>query len=93
MSVAIMVDTPGMTAEQYDATIDEIGLRGSLPAGCSAHIAGASPDGGWRVITVWDDADTARAFVTSTVRPAQEKAGVTPAGGPPVVWEVHNAMF
>jgi hypothetical protein len=62
-----MVDTPNMTATQYDATIAEMG--GKLPDGCSVRIAGVAPDGSWRVVSVWDDMETARALVTATLQP------------------------
>jgi hypothetical protein len=83
-----MVDTPGMTAEQFDAVIADIGTE--LPAGCQARIAGPSPEDGWRVVSVWSDVDTARAFVTTTLRPAQDRAGVPPGMPSMVSWDLHN---
>jgi hypothetical protein len=86
-----MIDTPGMTAEQYDATMAELGE--GLPEGCSAHISGPSPDGsGWRVISVWDDIDTARQFMITRMGPAREAAGVQPATATPVSWPLHNMI-
>lgn len=91
MATVIMVDTPNMTAEQYDAVLETLG--GSLPEACRVHIAGPSPQGGaWRVVTVWDDPIQAREFMTNKVRPAQEQAGVTPVESAPTMWEAHNVL-
>jgi hypothetical protein len=92
MTIVIMADNPSMTSALYDQTVADMGMTDSLPPGCSARIAGSGPDGAWRVITVWDDMDAARAFTESTLRPAQERAGVSPPPGPPVTWEVHQIV-
>jgi hypothetical protein len=93
MAVVIMADTPGMTAEQYEAVIADIGLTEKLPPGCRAHMAGPGPDGAWRVVTAWDDLDTARDYITTTVRPAWERAGVTPPDTMPINWPLHKLFI
>ena len=90
MAVVLMSDTPGMTAQQYETVIADLGLAEKLPPGCQAHIAGPGPDGAWRVVTVWDELDTARDFMTTTLRPAWARAGVTPPSGPPINWPLHK---
>ncbi|HEV7886682.1 MAG TPA: hypothetical protein VGO92_03920 [Acidimicrobiales bacterium] len=89
MPVVLLVDTPNMSAAQFDAVIADIGPE--LPAGCQTRIAGPSPDGtSWRVVSVWEDMATGQAFVAGTLRPAQDRAGI-PAGMPSIQsWELHD---
>jgi hypothetical protein len=62
----------------------ESGLRESLPDGCSAYLAGVSPDGSaWREISVWDSTSQAKEFMDAVLRPAIERAGTTPIWGSP----------
>ncbi|MDP9101425.1 MAG: hypothetical protein M3N21_04675 [Actinomycetota bacterium] len=93
MANAILVDTPGLTQQHYEAVTADLGLNDGLPDGCTVHIAGPMPDGaGWRVITVWDDMDKAQAFLTEKLRPAQERAGAPAPAGPPQMWQVHRLV-
>jgi hypothetical protein len=89
MAVAILVDTPNMASEQYDALMAEMG---TLPEACKFHVAGVGPDGSWRVVTVWEDAEKAQAFMASTLRPSMEKVGITPSGSPPQIWTAHRVI-
>ncbi len=93
MAMVLMVDTPGMTQDQYDASVATMGIKDVLPEGCSAHIAGPTPDGAaWRVVTVWENQDLARQFMTQKLRPAQEAHGITPPSTPPVIWPLHSLV-
>jgi hypothetical protein len=93
VTIAVLAETPNMTAAQYDSVTDELGLSDSLPAGCLAHIAGVGPDGStWRDISVWETAGQAKQFMDMTLRPAIERAGATPIWGPPVNWTVHKLI-
>jgi hypothetical protein len=42
---------------------------------------------------VWDELDMARDYMTTTLRPAWERAGITPPTGVPVSWPVHNLVL
>jgi len=91
MAIAVLSDTPNMTSEQYDLVAAEVGLRESLPDGCSAYLAGAGPDGSaWREISVWESPNQAKEFMDTALRPAMERAGATPIWGPPVKWDAHE---
>ena len=93
MTIAVLAETPNMTAAQYDSVADELGLSDSLPEGCLAHIAGLGSDGStWRDIRVWETAGQAKQFMDMTLRPAIERAGATPIWGPPVNWTVHKLI-
>lgn len=62
------------------------------PAGGIFHAAGASPNGGWRVIEVWESENDAKRFIEERLVPALQAAG---AAGPlptPQIWPVYNYM-
>jgi hypothetical protein len=88
MSVVVIATTPGMTAEQYDRSQEKMDLVDALPPGCTAHIAGPSPDG-WRVVAVWDSAEALQRFATEKLRPALAALGVAPPPAPPVIYPLH----
>jgi hypothetical protein len=88
MAIVTIATTPGMTAELYDESQRRMGLHGSLPAGCTQHIAGPSAEG-WRVVAVWDSAEALRGFLTDTLRPTLAGLGVPPPPTPPVVYPLH----
>jgi hypothetical protein len=58
-----MVETPGMTREQYDASAREINAAGP-PAGIIVHVAGPV-EGGWRIVEVWESQEAIDAFFGS----------------------------
>jgi hypothetical protein len=88
--IAMMVDNPEGTQEVYDNVRDQLGLE-DKPAGGIFHVAGPSPNGGWRVIEVWESQEDADRFVKERLGPAFAAVGVT---GPPQpqFWPVHNYM-
>ena len=89
MTVAMMVDNPEGSQEIYDSVRERLGLE--KPAGGIFHAAGPSPNGGWRVIEVWESEEDAKAFVTERLLPAFNALGAPPPP-PPEVWPVHNSM-
>jgi len=89
MAIAMMVDNPEGSQEIYDRVREQIGLE--KPAGGIVHVAGPSPNGGWRVIEVWDSEEDAKRFVNERLQPAFKAVGA-PAPPPPQLWPVHNYM-
>ncbi|MGH2826966.1 MAG: hypothetical protein ACRDKF_08340 [Actinomycetota bacterium] len=89
MAVAMMVDNPEGSQEGYNAVRNKLGLE--RPAGGIFHVAGPSPNGGWRVIEVWESEEDAKRFVKERLMPAFEAAGTAPPP-PPQFWPVHNSM-
>jgi hypothetical protein len=91
MPIAMMVDTPEGSQEIYDKVRAELGL-GDTPAGGIFHVAGPSPNGGWRVIEVWDSEEDAKRFYEERLKPAFDAVGVP---GPPnrEFWPVHNLIM
>ena len=88
MSVVVIATSPDMTAEQYDESVQSF-QEGRLPQGCTAHIAGPSPDG-WRVITVWDTPEQAAGFGRDVLGPKLKELGVAPTA--PIMYAAHNVM-
>jgi hypothetical protein len=91
MAVAMMIDNPNGTQELYDKVSDELGLGGT-PAGGIFHVAGPSPNGGFRVIELWESEEAARRFIKERLGPAFAAAGVTGPPPEPEFWPVHNYM-
>jgi hypothetical protein len=89
MAVAMIVDNPNGSQEIYDRVREQLGLE--RPAGGIFHIAGPSPNGGWRVIEVWESQEDAKRFAAERLRPAFEAVGVPPPP-PPELWPVHKYM-
>jgi hypothetical protein len=90
VAVAMMVDNPEGSEELYEQVREQLNL-GDKPAGGIFHAAGPSPNGGWRVIEVWESQDDADRFFKERLAPAFEAVGA--AGRPqPEFWPVHNYM-
>ena len=88
MAVAMIVDNPQGSQEIYDAVREKVGLE--RPAGGIFHVAGPSPDGGWRVIEVWESEEDANRFLNERLKPAFEAVGVSAPPPQPQIWPVHN---
>jgi hypothetical protein len=90
MAIAVLVDNPEGSQEIYDKVRAELGL-GDAPAGGIFHAAGPSPNGGWRVIEVWESEEDAKRFYEDRLKPAFDAVGVP---GPPSreFWPLHNVM-
>jgi hypothetical protein len=89
MAIAMMVENPEGSQEDYDRVRERLGLE--QPAGGIFHVAGPSPDGGWRVIEVWESEEDAKRFVKERLLPAFEAVGATPPPRPQF-WLVHNHL-
>jgi hypothetical protein len=51
-----------------------------------------SPDGGWRVLELWESEEDARRFRDERLMPAFDAAGVPRPPGRPQIWQLHNYM-
>jgi hypothetical protein len=89
MAVAMMVDNPEGSQEIYEGIRAQLGL--DKPAGGIFHAAGPSPNGGWRVIEVWESEEDAKRFVKERLLPAFQATSAPPPP-PPQLWPVHNYM-
>ena len=89
MAVAMLIDNPTGSQEIYEQLRERIGL--DKPAGGIFHVAGPSPNGGWRVIEIWETEEDAKRFLAERLGPAAEAVGTAPPP-PPELWPVHNYM-
>ena len=89
MAIAMTVDNPEGSQEIYDSVREQLGLE--KPAGGIFHVAGPSPNGGWRVIEGWESEDDAKRFVAERLLPAFEAVGAA-APPPPQLSPVHNYL-
>jgi len=90
MAVAMMVDNPKGTQEVYDQVRERLGLE--RPAGGIFHVAGPSPNGGFRVIEVWESEEAARRFIQERLVPTFQAIGVPGPLPEPEFRPVHNYM-
>ena len=89
MAIVAEFNIPGMTAEQYDRTVQELEAKGAgAPEGRIFHVA-APTDTGWFVVDVWESEEHFGRF-GETLIPVLMAAGVTPAQ--PEIHPVHNIM-
>jgi hypothetical protein len=89
MAVAMMVENPEGSQEDYDTVREKLGLE--TPAGGIFHVAGPSPNGGWRVIEGRESEEDAKRFVKERLLPAFQAVGAPPPP-PAEFWPVHNHM-
>ena len=90
MAVVMMVDNPEGSQEVYEKIRAHLGLE--KPAGGIFHVAGPSPNGGWRVIEVWESLEKADRFFSQRFIPALRELGLDGPPPPRELWPVHNAM-
>ena len=87
---------PAVTAKVYDQINDRVNPPGNPPDGLVLHCAGPSPDGGWRIVDVWDSRDSFDRFFEEKVGPVvAELFGPEAAGEPPTIvsWPIHNTTL
>lgn len=84
--VALTIDNPNGSQELYERIRQEM----ALPAGGHAHVAGPRPEGGWRVVEVFDSEEEARTFLRERLGPALRAAGVDGPPPPHQIWPVHH---
>ena len=68
MPFAFVFESDRVDQSGYDELMRGIGresLNAPTPAGFIAHLAGPKPDGGWRVIDLWESEDAGNAFYRS----------------------------
>jgi hypothetical protein len=90
MPVAIEMDFPGATLEQYDQVIEKMGLEpgGDTPPGAIFHWVTQTPDG-LHIIDVWETQEAFDKFAEEQIGPYTAEVGIE---GPPetTVHQVHN---
>jgi hypothetical protein len=80
VAVCLTMEFAGMNAGQYEAVMDELGLRSpnpDWPNGIISHVAGFTPEAMY-VVDVWNSQENFDAFVRSRLQPAFEAVGGIP---------------
>lgn len=93
MAIAIIVEIPGGTREQYDRVNEAMGLKDAeAPPGQIIHFAGPT-EGSWIVIDVWESREAYEAHIAE--RGERGREAVREAGLPPYShreFEVYNLI-
>lgn len=89
MAVAMVVENPHGSQEIYERLRELMGLE--APFGGTCHLAGPRPEGGWRVIEVFESEEDARRFIQERLLPAAEAIGAEPPP-PPQFWQLHKSV-
>jgi hypothetical protein len=77
MAITAVFEVPGMTADQFDKILVELGGAGqSEPDGRLIHVA-CPTDGGWLVVDVWESEEKLGAFA-GVLMPIIAGMGITP---------------
>jgi hypothetical protein len=90
MPVTMIMDWPGVTAEQYDAVRELVQWETDKPTGGMCHIATVTPEG-LRVTDVWESAEAFQQFVDERLMPGVQQVGVE--GEPNVDVYPNHALF
>ena len=72
MTVATILEFPGVTRELYEAVGATLGPTG--PDGILYHACGPTADG-WRIMDIWESREAFDRFVDDTYLPAMAAAG------------------
>ncbi len=89
MAIAMLLEFPGGTMEQYDALLKDLDLGGKAYKGGIFHVAGPA-EGGVRIVDVWASQEAFDAFMREKLGAALQKHGIAP---PKVsAWPVHNTL-
>src|SRR6187200_1758054 len=86
MSIAMLVDNPAGSQELYERILENLGS--DVPLGGILHLAGPAPEGGWRVVEVWESPEEAKRFLTERFAPALRAAGFQGPPPQPQFWPV-----
>jgi hypothetical protein len=78
MAVAVEMNFPGATIEQYDEILGKMGLTpgGSTPPGAISHWV-AKTDDGMRVVDVWETREAYDHYAAEKIGPYSVEAGIT----------------
>jgi hypothetical protein len=87
MTVLIVSEVAGGTAEQDQALMTALNLEKDPPAGAKLRLAGPT-DGGWRIISLWESEDAWNKFFKERLAPMLEQRGLPRRQ--PQVWHIES---
>jgi hypothetical protein len=74
MAVGVFMEFPGVTWEQYEQLVQDLGLSGP-PEGMLTHVCGPTSDGGWRMVDVWESQEAFERFANELLIPRAQAHG------------------
>ena len=75
MTVVSTLDVHGLTAQEYRAVMDELGVETRPEPGIYLHLT-APTDFGFRVVEIWDEKEGFDRFMQQRLAPAGEAVGL-----------------
>ena len=88
MAVLLQMKWDGVSPEEYDRVVQELGIEENHADGGMLHLAGLD-DGGLRIVDVWESQEAFERFAEARLMPTVQKVGLE--GQPDVtVVELHN---
>ena len=69
MAVLMIGDVPNLTEEIYGGMIEQMKPQMMASKGFIAHSGGPHPDGGWRVVEIWETEEDGQAWFDDNVKP------------------------
>lgn len=77
MAVALLIELPGVTRDQYEQTLKSLGLdtTSEPPPGQILHLAGPI-ESGWQVVDVWESRADFERFLDQGLARAFKDAGI-----------------
>ena len=93
MAIGVVMEFTGATLEQYDQTIEKMGLvrGGPMPPGGLSHWVCATSEG-LRVTDVWESREQFDRFAQEQIGPITQEVGIP---GPPQIsyYDAHNYLL
>ncbi len=90
MAVAMHMEWPGATAEQYDRLRERVNWEHEPPEGAVLHLASFTPEGA-RIVDVWESEEAFNRFLRDRLMPGVEEVGIQ--GEPRVQFYLVHALF
>jgi hypothetical protein len=69
MPVLMIAEVPSLTEEVYGGLIGQMTPLMRASKGFISHSGGPSPNGGWRVVEMWETEDDGQAWFDENVKP------------------------
>ncbi len=92
MPFAFVFEMSDMHQAAYDGlmkAINQESLDDASPTGLIAHLAGPMPEGGWRVLDLWESEEAAGTYYESDL--FQQSVGSAPFEIQTKPWPIHRA--
>jgi hypothetical protein len=75
MTVVTTLDVIGLTADEYRAVMDHLGVESRPEAGIYLHLT-TPIDQGFRIVEIWDSREGFEAFLEKRLAPANKALGI-----------------